>query len=211
MSRGGYHAHFVAKSEKPPSYLKPYVEASRLHGGSFSTLLWASRETQGMRFSTFTRLLDFGGLSVLDVGCGRADLLDHLRSVGQVPAEYVGIEMVPALAQAAEATGATVLRRDFIADPACLFTASDVIAISGSINTCDDDGFYGTLKRAFDATAHHLIFNFLSSDYLAGASHLFWRKPEAVVRYCRNVIGVTPTVVEDYLPGDATVLLSKTY
>lgn len=196
-------------SKGPPKYLKPYLDASRIHGGGFQTLLWASPETQAARFQAFTRLVDFHGLCVLDVGCGRGDLLDYLYAQGQVPAEYVGIEMVPALAQAAESMGVRIVRRDFVADPACMFTGSDVVVLCGSLNTIDDDAFYSTLKRAFDATAHLLVFNFLCSTNLAGASHLYWRKTEVVERYCRNVLGFAPEVISDYMDGDVTFLLRK--
>ena len=194
-----------------PDYLKPYLKAVKTHGGSFPALLWASRETQHARFHAFSGLLDFSGLSVLDVGCGRADLFDYMVSINQHPAEYLGIEAVPALADAAQSAGCRIIREDFIEHPQCMFTGSDVVLFSGSLNTATDPVFYATLRRAFDATAKHLVFNFLSSSYLAGAKHLYWRKPDEVDRFCRNVLSVAPTRSEAYLGGDATFLLTKSF
>lgn len=196
---------------KSAPYLRPYIEASELHGGGFPSLLWASRETQLARFQAFSRLLDFTGQSVLDVGCGRADLLDYFHTQGQVPGDYVGIEAVPALADAAASTGATILRKDFIAEPACMFTGSDIVVFCGSLNTAGDEDFFATLKRAFDATARHLLFNFLSSTHLAGAEHLYWRKPNEIDRWCRNALSATPKRLEDYMFGDATFLLTRAH
>lgn len=190
-------------------YLQPYFDAARRHGGGFGSLLWASPDTQQLRFDAFARLVAFTGASVLDVGCGRADLLDFLIATGQAPAEYIGIEGVPALAEAAEGRGIRIARADFIAEPQCLFTGSDIIAISGALNTCEDEAFYGTIKRAFDATARHVVFNFLSSTYLAAARHLYWRKTEEVQRFCRNILSTTPVQLADYLEGDTTFLLTK--
>lgn len=192
-----------------PPYLRPYIDAARDHGGSFNSLLWASRDSQLNRFTALTNLLDFTGLSVLDVGCGRADFNDHLDRIGQVPAEYLGIEAVPALASAAQAAGVEIIQQDFVAEPRCLFTGSDVVLFCGSLNTFPDDIFFSTLKRAFDAAARHLLFNFLSSPLLAGASHLYWRRPDEVDRFCRNLLSLAPTRSETYMEGDATFLLSK--
>src|SRR5687767_15928369 len=85
-----------------PSYLRPYRAAARAHGAGFGTLLWASPQTQAVRFDAICRLADLRGKSVLDVGCGRADLLEHLVARGIEPADYVGIEAVDELARAAE-------------------------------------------------------------------------------------------------------------
>jgi hypothetical protein len=191
-----------------PEYLKAYLSAARRFGGGFGSLLWASVETQEARFGAFARAVPMKGASLLDVGCGRADLLDYLHRIGQAPAEYLGIEAVPELADAAERGGARVLRKDFVAEPRCLFTGSDIIAISGSLNTAKDVAFYDTIRRAYDAAAKHLVFNFLSSSYLAGADHLYWRDPETVVAFCRKFCpDVTP--IGDYLTGDLTLRLSK--
>lgn len=195
-------------AEPTPEYLNPYLKAAKRFGGGFGSLLWASVETQEARFGAFVRAVPMAGASVLDVGCGRADLLDFLRRVGHAPSEYIGIEAVPDLADAAARAGVTVLRKDFVADPRCLFTGSDVIVISGAINTAKDVAFYDTLRRAYDAAAKHLVFNFLCSSYLAGADHLYWREPETVMSFCRKFC---PNVASwnDYLPGDMTIRLSK--
>src|SRR5688572_20626498 len=63
---------------KGERYLEPYVRAAARHGEGFGSLLWASPQTQGARFDALMRLCEFGGRNVLDVGCGRADFLDHL-------------------------------------------------------------------------------------------------------------------------------------
>ena len=56
-------------------YLQPYLKAAERHGAGFGSLLWASPETQASRFDAVERLGRLHGKSILDVGCGRADLL----------------------------------------------------------------------------------------------------------------------------------------
>jgi hypothetical protein len=193
------------------SYLRPYLDAAAAHGAGFGSLLWASPQTQAVRFDAIRRITELSGKSLLDVGCGRADLLEHLLARGVRPADYVGIEAVDALADAAEAKrlpGATIVRADFVAEPIRMFVGADVVVFSGSLNTADDAVFYTTLARAFDAATEALVFNFLSSTTLAGQPHLFWRRPDDVTRFARTLSDDVRTL-DDYLSGDTTVRVGR--
>src|SRR5207244_3330176 len=88
-------------SRSPQSYLEPYRKAASLHGEQFGSLLWASPRTQAARFDAICRLAQMRGKKVLDVGCGRGDLMDFMISREMAPAEYVGIEAVDELVGAA--------------------------------------------------------------------------------------------------------------
>jgi hypothetical protein len=198
-------------TQTAPAYLTPYLDAASRHGAGFSTLLWASPHTQAVRFAALTRLVGLNGKSLLDVGCGRADLLDYLLSHNVRPAHYVGLEGVTALADAAEAkrhTEAMIVRADFVREPLRLFVAADVVYFSGSLNTLDPSTFYGTIRKAYDAAAEALVFNFLCSPELAGVSYLHWHQPSEVWAFCKTL---TPNVrrLDDYLRGDTTFALTK--
>jgi SAM-dependent methyltransferase len=206
-------------SDTPASfpYLDPYLKAAERHGAGFASLLWASPETQATRFDAIERLGRLHGKSVLDVGCGRADLLTYLLGRGVRPADYTGIEAVSELASAAErscagaagrggAPPARIIRADFLREPLRLFVGADVVVFSGSLNTVDDGPFYDTIRRAFEATADVVVFNFLCSPYLAGADYLRWRRPSDVLRFCSQLTGDVRTL-DDYLQGDSTVAL----
>lgn len=195
-----------------PPYLAPYRRAARAHGAGFGSLLWASPSTQAARFDAIARIYPLDGKSLLDVGCGRADLLDFLRARGVRPADYIGIEAVDELADAAarkQAPSVRILQTDFVRDPARMFVGADVVVFSGSLNTADDEVFYATLRRAYDAAAEALVFNFLCSPMLAGQSYLAWRRPDAVLRFARGLEGGEVRTLEDYLEGDCTVAVCK--
>ena len=195
-----------------PPYLRPYLEAARRYGGGFGSLLWASPRTQAVRFDALVRAATGGairGRRVLDVGCGRADLLDHLRRRDVVPKRYVGIEAVDALADAAERKGATVVRGDFVRRPELLRSAeADVVLVSGSLNTMDAGTFERCVAAAFDAAGTVLAFNFLCSTRLAGASHLTWHSA-ADVRAMAERLSPRVAIADDYLAGDATCAIWK--
>jgi hypothetical protein len=192
-------------------YLEPYLQAARRHRGGFESLLWATPRSQRARFETLTRAYDLDGKSILDAGCGRADFMAYLLEGKIRPADYIGLEAVDALADEAEArrySNSRILRGDFILEPAKLFVGADVIIFSGSLNTIDDAGFYATLNRALDATAHAVVFNFLNSSALAGKDYLHWRRTEHVIGHLRarsNDIHM----FSDYLPGDCTIAVFK--
>ncbi len=198
-------------TEAAPAYLSPYLKAASRHGAGFSALLWASPQTQTVRFAALTRLVGLSGKSILDVGCGRADLLDFLLARNIKPAHYVGIEGVAALADAAESkqhSQAMILRADFIREPLRLFVGADVVYFSGSLNTLEPESFYATIAKAYDAAAETLVFNFLASPELAGVSYLHWHDPAEVWAFARNL---TPDVrrLDDYLHGDTTFAMTK--
>jgi hypothetical protein len=198
-----------------PEYLAPYLSAAKRYGGGFGSLLWASPRTQALRFDALIRAVGseaIRGRRVLDVGCGRADLLDHLRRRDVFPHEYIGIEGVAELADAAERKGylnATIVRGDFVRQPSLLReAAADVVVISGSLNTMEAGPFYRSIKSAFDAAGEALAFNFLCSTELSAAAHLAWHRIADVRAFART-LSKNVTVWEDYLAGDATVAISR--
>jgi SAM-dependent methyltransferase len=201
-----------------PEYLKPYELAADRHGGGFESLLWASPQTQRLRFEAICRAGDLAGKTVLDAGCGRADLLGFLIDRGIGVAEYIGLEAVDILAKSAENTAAGVkrplrknvriLRGDFVQEPIRLFVGAEVVVFSGSLNTLPPNIFYQTLAYAWEAAGEMLVFNYLSSTRLAGREYLHWHEPIDVLRFARKLSSEVVTI-GDYLQGDTTMALLK--
>ena len=194
-----------------PDYLEPYERAARRHGAGFGSLLWASPQTQSLRFDAMRRLIDFHGKRVLDVGCGRADLLDYLIAKKVAVASYTGIEGVATLAEAARGkghAGCEIVTADFLAQPEQMARGAQIVVISGALNTMNADGFYATLRRAYEAAGETLVFNFLCSSRLAGADYLAWHPADEVLGFART-LSDRVRKLEDYLPGDCTVAMGK--
>jgi SAM-dependent methyltransferase len=194
-----------------PDYLEPYHRAGREHGDGFGALLWASPQTQAARFAALAQHCPFAGLNVLDVGCGRADLLDYLVAGERAPAHYTGIEAVPALAEAArqkQHANAIVIEDDFVQHPARMLVGADVIVFCGSLNTLSEEHFYDALNTAFEATAEWLAFNFLCSTRLAAVDWLTWHRRDTVLAFATRL---TPSVTVDerYMDGDCTMVMRK--
>lgn len=194
-----------------PSYLRPYARAAEQYGGGFRSLLWASEKTQQQRFDAICRILDLNGKSILDAGCGRADLLGFLKRNQIEFSDYTGLEAVDVLAEAAavhQFPNARIIIGDFVSDPLKLFVGADVIVFSGSLNTLPADAFYAALSHAYDAAGEAVIFNFLSSPALAGQDYLVWHDPQRVLSFVNRLCCDVRTLA-DYLHGDCTVAMVK--
>ena len=194
-----------------PTYLQPYSRAVKRHGADFRALLWASRRTQEQRFAALAAVADPTGLTILDLGCGRADLLDFLTARGTPPRKYVGLEGVRELAEAAEAKRAPdsrIIVADFIRDPRRMQVGADVVYCSGALNTIEPADFYATIRHAFDAARRALVFNYLCSPLLAGTNYLRWHEPRDVIKFCRTL---TKDVRkhDGYIEGDCTIGMWK--
>jgi hypothetical protein len=145
------------------------------------------------------------------VGCGRADLLAYLRARGTVPAHYVGLEAQPWLARAARRKGypnCVIRVADFVRQPETLHALASVVIFSGSLNFLPRRLFYRSLRHAWAATRRQVVFNFLSSPELSGASSLVWHRKDAVVAFARR-LGAVVRVDDGYEPGDCTVVMTK--
>jgi hypothetical protein len=194
-----------------PTYLAPYLDAARHHAGGFYSLLWASPDTQAARFDAICRMCDLSNRSLLDLGCGRADLLDYLLSRNILPADYIGIEAVGQLIEVAQAKkhrNAKIIEADFLERPAVMFVGAEVIIVSGALNTLSVEAFYSTIRRAFDATAEQIVFNFLCKPSLAAASYLTWHEIVDVSVFAHS-LSRDVRILSDYLDGDCTISITK--
>lgn len=71
-----------------------YAASFQQHGATHQGLLYGSPSSQTDRFMVISRIADYEGSTVLDVGCGFADLLPYLRE-RHGPFTYTGIDLSP--------------------------------------------------------------------------------------------------------------------
>lgn len=192
-------------------YLQPYLRAVRRHGVGVRSLLWASSQTQAMRFDAIVRCAQLEGMSLLDAGCGTADLLDYLLARDIRPSHYVGLEAVSDFAAAArkrDFSNAQIVEADFVAQPARMLVGADAVIFCGSLNTLSAEQFYRSLEVAHGAAGQVLIFNFLCSTNRAGADWLTWHDIDDVARFFGGP-GRRIEIIDDYLEGDCTMAVWK--
>ena len=148
-------------------YLEPYRDAHDDFGNDFRVTLWANTHSQEQRFKVFTQMCYLAGKRLLDAGCSRGDLADYLVRHKIEYGYYIGIDGLPEVIDFAQRRGlpdSEFHAGDFVADPKLLKIGKpQIILISGTLNTMDDQIAMGLLESAWKACSETLIFNFLSS------------------------------------------------
>lgn len=65
-------------------------------GNDSATVFWGSPQAAEKRYAAILHHVPFREASIIDVGCGAADLLDAAIAAGAHPSHYSGIDIVPA-------------------------------------------------------------------------------------------------------------------
>ena len=177
--------------------------------GSPGALGWHP-EGQQVRFKMLAQIGDLANHSVLDVGCGYADLYPFLKQ-RFAGVQYRGIEQMPelldvALARYCHCSDISLSSGDFLRSPLPL---SDYVLASGSLNYRhrNPDFIYQALEKLFASCRLGLGFNLLSGEP-AGSGPLAAYAPAAIVAFCQKL---SPNVVllDGYWEGDFTVFVYR--
>lgn len=177
--------------------------------GSPGALGWHP-EGQRVRFKTLAQIGDLAHCSVLDVGCGYADLYPFLKQ-RFAGVQYRGIEQMPelldvALARYCHCSDISLRSGDFLRSPLPL---SDYVLASGSLNYRhrNPDFIYQALEKLFAGCRLGLGFNLLSGEP-TGSGPLAAYNPAAIVAFCQTI---SPNVVllDGYWEGDFTVFVYR--
>ena len=156
-------------------YLKPYQAAHADHGSDFGVTLWASERSQRLRFRVMTEMVFMLGKRVLDAGCSRGDFAAYMLRKNVGYESFVGVDAVEPVVAYAKSRGlerSTFIAGDFVSQPELLsIDRPQIIAISGTLNTMDDDTAIKLLDHAWNATSETLVFNFLSDRASDDAPH----------------------------------------
>lgn len=185
------------------------------HGLSFRSLNWGSAEGQQRRFDILAQIGIAPDASILDVGCGTADLLVYLRATG-FTGSYTGVDLTPEMINAARARGldgefqeGNVLLLDERARAAL---RRDYVLASGIFyyrQNAPQSFMEKTLTCLFNLAERGVAFNSLSTwaDHPASRDE-FRADPMAILTFCRTL---TPWVVlrHDYHTGDFTIYLRR--
>jgi SAM-dependent methyltransferase len=182
----------------------------RYGAGTTRALGWLKIEGQWARFDTLSQIGDLDGHSVLDAGCGHADLFPFLKK--RFPSvTYYGCEQIPELVHVAtkrykRETNVTLFQGDFL-DRAMPVT--DFVLASGSLTYrhWDDNFVYTAIETLFAKCRIALGFNLLSGG--VEASSLLRAYPaDEILNFC-GTLSKTVQLQVGYWPDDFTVFVYK--
>jgi cyclopropane fatty-acyl-phospholipid synthase-like methyltransferase len=187
-----------------------YRDLAEKHGNSRGVAGWGSSMSQSQRFEVLCRDFHLAGSAMLDVGCGRGDLLSYLEKTGRAPAQYCGVELLPEIAKYARDNhaGATVLVGDLSGVDA---PPVDYAVSSGMFNLMianHDEWMKRTLARMWSLARHGVAFNVISERAPEHRAGQYYAKPDYWLAWCQSL---TPYVVlrHDYAIHDMTFFLFR--
>lgn len=178
--------------------------------GTTRALGWRTIEGQWARFDALCQIGNLDGHSVLDAGCGHADLFYFLTKRFS-SLTYYGCEQIPDLLKVASERyrrerQVTLLAGDFLSEA---MPMTDFVLASGSLTYRhnDADYIYKAIKRLFANCRIALGFNLLSGGVELG-NLLQTYDPDTIGAFCQE-LAPKVTLRTGYWPDDFTVFLYK--
>ncbi len=176
--------------------------------GSIAAVGWVSPESQGARYKAMAKLADFTGMSVLDAGCGHADLLPFLSGL-YTDIRYTGLEQMPALLNIAIERYSHLPHTHFVkADfSEAELPAADYVIASGSLSYRNSDPHYlfKMIKKLFLHCRIGFGFNLLSALTYPDDAIVSY-EPTEIQAFCSSLTSNT-RLAEGYWPNDFTVMM----
>lgn len=181
------------------------------HGADSSFALgWQNKHDQQVRFEVLANIGDVNGKTVMDAGCGHADLYPFLKDRYPQMVHYYGIEQITQLADKAilqygHLPDATFITRNFLH---AHLPASDYVLASGSLNYGSSiNGFiYTAIEKLYSHCTTALGFNLLR--YMPVDGTLVAYDPDDIVGFCKTL---SPNVILEieYDEADFTVFIYR--
>ncbi|MCJ7764330.1 MAG: class I SAM-dependent methyltransferase [Thiovulaceae bacterium] len=184
---------------------KYYNEVVQRHGVTARGVHWNSQETQYKRFEILLEMIDLSGEeSVVDVGCGFADLYLYMQKKSTMPRSYVGLEIMETMVdEARKRVDCEIRVCDALFDP---LPQADYYICSGAMNILTRDETRLFIRRCFEASRRGFVFNILKGEDESLLYNYF--QPEEIAAIAIE-LGAGFQMREGYLPRDFTVLLTK--
>ena len=175
-----------------------------------NALYWSSKEIQEIRFQVLAEIGVCSDDSVLDVGCGFADLYPWFLAQG-VKVNYTGVDISPHLIDVArEKHPCLTLLVGELQEVAIKDDSVDWVLLSGALNeSYQDDGKYAkaVIALMYLKCRKGVAFNLLNAEVVK-AHDLQSFDTGAIFRYCQTLCPEV-TLRTDYLTNDFTIYMRK--
>ena len=184
---------------------KYYNEVVARHGVSAQGVHWNSQMTQYKRFEVLLSMLDMSDeRSVVDVGCGFADLYVYMQKKKIAFGSYMGLEMMESMViEARKRVDCEIRISDVLSDE---LPKADYYICSGAMNILTRDETYLFIRRCLAASRKAFVFNMLEGEDESMVYNYF--KPKEIEALA-EALGVGYTMKKGYLPRDFTVCLTS--
>ncbi len=178
---------------------------------------WNSEDSQALRFAQLCRVLrDKGPFSINDIGCGYGELRDFLEREGH-EADYLGVDIAPAMVAAARARAGRAARTRF-AEGAQPGRVADFAVASGIFNVrlaVPDAEWRAHLLATLDGldacSRRGFAFNCLTSysDPERMRADLYYADPLPLFDHCKRRYSRQVALLHDYGLYEFTLIVRK--
>ncbi|MDH5258037.1 MAG: class I SAM-dependent methyltransferase [Gammaproteobacteria bacterium] len=200
------------KKEQRERIIKRHHHSIWMHGKSPQALYWENSEVQQLRFDVLLGCGVSEGDSVLDVGCGFADLYRHMQNNG-IDVDYTGLDLSPDMIdKAKEITPTLKLVQGDLFDFDPPEQGYDWVLLSGALNEpLQDEGRYLSvmIPRLYACCKKGLAFNLLNADHNWPARDLYMLQPYKPGEVLAQLNALSPYVTHrtDYMEVDASYFI----
>ena len=184
---------------------KFYTTALQRHGNTAQGVHWNSQSTQYKRFEILLGMIDITEEeSIVDVGCGFADLYLYMDEKSIALDAYIGLEIMESMVEEArKRVDGEVEICDVLCDP---LPEEDHYICSGAMNVLTRDETYTFIKRCLNASTKGFVFNMLEGEDESMVYNYF--RPRDIELLAEE-LGATFNMKKGYLPRDFTVYLER--
>ncbi len=184
---------------------KFYNEVVQRHGVSARGVHWNSQESQYKRFEILLGMIELTDRSsVVDAGCGFAELYRYMQERKIMTGNYIGLEIMESMVEEArKRVGCEIRVCDVLCDP---LPKADYYICSGAMNILTRDETYMFMKRCFEASEKGFVFNLLEGEDESMVYNYF--RPEEIEAIADD-LGASFRLKRGYAPRDFTVFLEK--
>lgn len=189
--------------------VKKYDSAAEAHGISSRAVLWGDQQTQYFRFSEIAKYLDLNdkNKSLLDIGCGNAELYKYLNFSGY-RGSYAGFDINDKLLSQAKERFDNIDVKNVDILTADMAGKYDYVVASGIFNVNvgqSKEWIYDFLGKMFSLCGEVMVFNMISSFVSQHDDDMFYMDPSEILTFCLDRLSRRTTIAHHNLPYNYTV------
>jgi len=193
--------------------IEAYNDAVEKYGISSRAVLLDDPQTQYMRFAELLVSLDLNDnkKTLLDVGCGNAELYKYLNFHG-FRGSYTGFDINEKLLSQARTrfSGVNVQNLDIAREQ--IEQRFDYVVLSGLFNVNvgqSVDWTKGFLKKMFDLCDGIMVFNMISTHVTFRDARMFYMDPAEILSFCIENLSRRTSLAHHNLPYNYSVTVFK--
>ncbi len=189
-----------------------YNESSERFGHSSSAVLWDDQQSQYIRFGQITKHINFDeNTSILDVGCGNAELYKFLNFNG-FKGNYTGFDINDTLLEQAKIQYKNIDCQNVDILNQNINKKYDYVVVSGLFNSNygqDINWIFEMIKALDQFSNKKIIFNAISNYVNFKDESLFYIDPKEILDFSIQNISSNVSIIHGELPYNFTCIIDK--